>query len=59
MIERSGACDSSDFHCDTILGGSDDIGYNHYVYFKGFEIIKLSIENKNVGFISLIGIATI
>ena len=59
MIEISGACDSSDFHCDVISVGSVDIGYNDYVYFIGFEIIKLSIEDKNVGFISLIGNATI
>ena len=49
-IEISGACDSSDFDGDTFLVGSDDIVFNEYAYFAGFEIINFSIEEKNLDY---------
>ena len=51
----SAACDSFDFDGNTILVGSDDNGYNNYVFISGFEIIKLSTEDKFLDFISLVG----
>ena len=53
--EKSGACDGSDFDGNNILVGSDDIGYNKYVFISGFEIIKFSAEDKIIDFISLMG----
>ena len=52
MTEMSGACDSSDFHGDTILVGSDD---NEFIFISGFEFINFSTEDKIIDFISLIG----
>ena len=55
MTEKSGACQSSDFDGNTILVGSDDIGYNEYVFVSGFEIIKFTTQDKIIHFISLMG----
>ena len=64
MTEMSGARDSSEFDCNTILLGND-IGYNQslsmrgdndYVFISGFENIKNTIEDKTIDFISLMGI---
>ena len=55
MTEKSGARHSSDFDGNTILVGSDDIGYNEYVFVSGFEIIKLTTEDKLIDFISVMG----
>ena len=55
LTEISGACDSFDFHGNTILVGSDDIGYNEYVFFSGFKIIKSSTEDKFIDFIFFMG----
>ena len=55
MTEMSRACDSSDFDGNSILVGSDDIGYIDYVLICGFKIINFSSEGKSFDFISLMG----
>ena len=52
MTERSKACDISDFDGKTSLVGSDD---NEYIFISGFESIKFTTDDKNRGFISLMG----
>ena len=42
----------SDYDSNTILFGGDD---NEYKFFSGFEIIKLSAEDKIIEFISVMG----
>ena len=55
MTEKSGTCQNSDFDGNTILVGSDDIGYYEYVFVSGFEIIKFTTQDKIIHFISLMG----
>ena len=64
MTEMSKACDSFNFDGHTILVGSDDIGYNQSIFMRsdnesifilGFQIIKFSIQDRNIDLISLIG----
>ena len=43
MTEMSGACDISDLEDDTTLIGS---GNDEYMFFSGFELVKLSTEDK-------------
>ena len=49
MTNMSGACDISDFDGNTNLLGSD---YEN-VFISGFDVIKLSTEDKDIDFISL------
>ena len=46
MTEKSGVCTSSDFDGVSFLVGNDHIGYNKYVFILGFEIIKITTDDK-------------
>ena len=52
MTERSGACDVSDFDCDTNFVGSDDSCKNEHVFISRFESTNISTGDKMIDFIS-------
>ena len=55
MIKMSRAFDISDFDGNTILVGSDDLGFEKYVCISGFENINFSTEDKVIDILSLLG----
>ena len=59
ITEKSRACDCSVFDCNTILVGSDVIGYNEYVFISRFEINIFSTDDEIRDFIYLMGISMI